>query len=43
MWIEGIKVAITGFSVVFLTLIILALSVKVMSFFCHLYERKGGK
>jgi Na+-transporting methylmalonyl-CoA/oxaloacetate decarboxylase gamma subunit len=43
MWIEATRVAIIGFSIVFITLIILALSVKVMSFFCSLGKKKGGK
>ncbi len=43
MWVEAARVAVLGFSVVFLTLAILAGSVKVMSFFCGLFEKKGGK
>jgi hypothetical protein len=43
MWGEATRVAIVGFSVVFLTLCILAGSVKVMTFFCKLVEKKGGK
>ncbi len=43
MWIEATKVAILGFSVVFLTLAILAVSVKLMSFLCKQIQRKGGK
>ncbi|MEW6267295.1 MAG: OadG family protein [Thermodesulfobacteriota bacterium] len=40
MWIEATEVAIIGFTVVFLTLAILAVSVKVMSFSCRLYLKK---
>jgi Na+-transporting methylmalonyl-CoA/oxaloacetate decarboxylase gamma subunit len=43
MWIEATKVAIMGFSVVFLTLAILAGSVKVMSLVCKRIQKKGGK
>ena len=43
MWSEATRVAIVGFSVVFITLWILAASVKVMTFFCRLSEKKGGK
>jgi Na+-transporting methylmalonyl-CoA/oxaloacetate decarboxylase gamma subunit len=43
MWLEASKVAIMGFSVVFLTLAILAGSVKVMSFCCKRIQKKGGK
>jgi Na+-transporting methylmalonyl-CoA/oxaloacetate decarboxylase gamma subunit len=43
MWTEATRVAIIGFSVVFLTLAILAVSVKVMSFVCKSIQRKGGK
>lgn len=43
MWAEATRVAMIGFSGVFATLIILAASVKVMSFFCRLFEKKGGK
>jgi hypothetical protein len=43
MWLEAIRVAIIGFSVVFIGLSILALSVKVMSIFCRRIEGKGGK
>lgn len=43
MWAEATRVAMIGFSGVFATLIILAASVKVMSFFCRLIEAKGGK
>jgi Na+-transporting methylmalonyl-CoA/oxaloacetate decarboxylase gamma subunit len=43
MWSEATKVAVTGFSVVFITLAILAGSIKVMSFFCKLILKRGGK
>jgi Na+-transporting methylmalonyl-CoA/oxaloacetate decarboxylase gamma subunit len=43
MWPEATKVAIIGFSVVFITLWLLAISVKVMSFFCKKIQHKGGK
>jgi Na+-transporting methylmalonyl-CoA/oxaloacetate decarboxylase gamma subunit len=43
MWSEAVKVAIVGFSVVFITLAILAIGVKVMSFCCNLGRKKGGK
>lgn len=43
MWAEATKVAVIGFSVVFSTLAILAVSVKLMSFFCRQIQRKGGK
>jgi len=43
MWAEATKVAIIGFSVVFMTLAILAVSVKLMSFFVKQIQRKGGK
>jgi Na+-transporting methylmalonyl-CoA/oxaloacetate decarboxylase gamma subunit len=43
MWIEATKVAIMGFSVVFLTLAILAGRVKVMSLVCKRIQKKGGK
>lgn len=42
MWMEATEVAILGFTVVFLTLAILAVSVKVMSFFCRLSFKKGN-
>jgi hypothetical protein len=38
---EAIRVAVVGFSVVFGGLWILALGVKVMSFFCKWVEKKG--
>jgi Na+-transporting methylmalonyl-CoA/oxaloacetate decarboxylase gamma subunit len=40
MWSESIKVAIVGFSVVFGGLWILAISVKIMSSLCKLFEKK---
>jgi Na+-transporting methylmalonyl-CoA/oxaloacetate decarboxylase gamma subunit len=43
MWEEAIKVAIIGFSVVFASLLILTISVRTMSFFCMLMERKGKR
>jgi Na+-transporting methylmalonyl-CoA/oxaloacetate decarboxylase gamma subunit len=43
MWNEATRVAIVGFSVVFITLWILAGSIKVMSFFCKMVDKKGGK
>jgi Na+-transporting methylmalonyl-CoA/oxaloacetate decarboxylase gamma subunit len=43
MWTDALRVAVIGFSVVFLTLVILAISVKIMSFFCKQIQRKGGK
>jgi hypothetical protein len=43
MWAEATRVAAIGFSGVFATLVILAVSVKVMSFFCKRIEGKGGK
>jgi Na+-transporting methylmalonyl-CoA/oxaloacetate decarboxylase gamma subunit len=43
MWTEATRVAVMGFSVVFLTLAILAGSVKVMSFVCRRIQKKGGK
>jgi Na+-transporting methylmalonyl-CoA/oxaloacetate decarboxylase gamma subunit len=43
MWTEATRVAVIGFSVVFITLFILAASVKMMSFFCRMFEGKGGK
>jgi Na+-transporting methylmalonyl-CoA/oxaloacetate decarboxylase gamma subunit len=47
MWSEALRVATLGFSVVFITLLILAISVKVMSFFCRglgkKEVRKAGK
>jgi Na+-transporting methylmalonyl-CoA/oxaloacetate decarboxylase gamma subunit len=43
MWSEATRVASIGFSGVFLTLIILAVSIKIMSFFCRMFDKKGGK
>jgi Na+-transporting methylmalonyl-CoA/oxaloacetate decarboxylase gamma subunit len=43
MWMDATRVAVMGFSVVFLTLAILAGSVKVMSFVCRRIQKKGGK
>jgi Na+-transporting methylmalonyl-CoA/oxaloacetate decarboxylase gamma subunit len=47
MWSEGLRIATMGFSVVFITLLILAISVKVMSFLCRGLSkkvvRKGGE
>jgi hypothetical protein len=43
MWLEATRVALIGFSVVFITLWILALSVKLSTLFCRLIEKKGGK
>ncbi len=43
MWSEALRVATLGFSVVFITLLILAVSVKIMSFLCKGIGRKGGK
>jgi hypothetical protein len=43
MWAEATRVAVIGFSVVFITLWILAASVKVMTFFCRMVDKKGGK
>ncbi len=43
MWAEATKVASIGFSVVFITLLLLAISVKVMSFFCKKIQSRGGK
>lgn len=40
---EGFRVAIIGFSTVFLTLIILELSVNIMSFFVRRFEKKEEK
>ncbi|NWG03357.1 MAG: OadG family protein [Syntrophaceae bacterium] len=41
MWGEAIKVAIVGFLVVFFGLWMLAIGVKIMSFFCRMIEKKG--
>jgi Na+-transporting methylmalonyl-CoA/oxaloacetate decarboxylase gamma subunit len=43
MWSEALRIAVVGFSVVVITLVILAFSVKIMSFLCRLIERKKGK
>lgn len=43
MWLEAIKIAAVGFSVVIITLGILSVSVKIMSFLCRLIERKKGR
>jgi Na+-transporting methylmalonyl-CoA/oxaloacetate decarboxylase gamma subunit len=43
MLLEGVKVAIIGFSTVFLTLIILEISVNLMSFFVRRFEKKEEK
>ena len=40
MWGQAVRVAIVGFSVVFAGLCMLALGVKVMSFFCRLVEKR---
>jgi len=43
MWDEAIRVATIGFSGVFAVLVILTISIKVMSYFCKLIDKKGGK
>jgi len=43
MWTEAIRVAIVGFSVVFLGLIMLAVGVKVMSFLCGIGKGHAKK
>jgi Na+-transporting methylmalonyl-CoA/oxaloacetate decarboxylase gamma subunit len=43
MWDQAIRVAIVGFSVVFAGLWMLAIGVKVMSYFCRLVETKGRR
>jgi Na+-transporting methylmalonyl-CoA/oxaloacetate decarboxylase gamma subunit len=43
MWSEAIVTAVMGVSVVFSTLIILAFSVKLMSFCCNFKWRKQKK
>ncbi|MDD5008051.1 MAG: OadG family protein [Syntrophorhabdaceae bacterium] len=43
MWTDAARVAVIGFSVVFITLLLLAFSVKIMSFVCKRIEKKGGK
>jgi Na+-transporting methylmalonyl-CoA/oxaloacetate decarboxylase gamma subunit len=40
MWGEAIKVAIVGFSAVFVSLLILTASVKIMSLVCMLVQGK---
>jgi Na+-transporting methylmalonyl-CoA/oxaloacetate decarboxylase gamma subunit len=40
---DAIRVSLLGFSVVFLTLIILAISLKAMSFVCKIVEKKEEK
>jgi Na+-transporting methylmalonyl-CoA/oxaloacetate decarboxylase gamma subunit len=40
MWEQAIRVAIVGFSVVFAGLWMLALGVKIMSFFCRMGRKK---
>ncbi|MCX8111503.1 MAG: hypothetical protein N3D15_09710 [Syntrophorhabdaceae bacterium] len=41
MLFEALKIAVTGFIVVMATLSILAFSVKIMSYICILFDRKG--
>ncbi len=41
IWVEATRTAIIGFSVVFITLILLAISVKFMSFVCKAIGNKG--
>ena len=41
MWLQACKVAFVGFSVVFITLAVLAIGIKIMSFCCSLGRRKG--
>ncbi|PIQ44444.1 MAG: hypothetical protein COW04_12900 [Deltaproteobacteria bacterium CG12_big_fil_rev_8_21_14_0_65_43_10] len=43
MWSEALRIGVIGFSVVFITLLILTLSVKVMSFVCKRIEKKRSK
>jgi hypothetical protein len=43
MWNEAIRVAIVGFSVVFGGLCMLAIGVKIMSFFCRLGANRAKK
>ena len=43
MWTEALRVAIIGFTVVFATLLILAISVKIMSLLCNYMGAKKGK
>jgi Na+-transporting methylmalonyl-CoA/oxaloacetate decarboxylase gamma subunit len=40
MWGQAVRVAVVGFSVVFTGLCMLALGVKIMSFFCRLVEKR---
>jgi Na+-transporting methylmalonyl-CoA/oxaloacetate decarboxylase gamma subunit len=40
MWGEAIRVAIVGFSIVFGGLCMLAVGIKIMSFFCRLALKK---
>ena len=40
MLLEGLKIAIIGFSTVFLTLVLLEVSVNLMSFFVRRFEKK---
>jgi Na+-transporting methylmalonyl-CoA/oxaloacetate decarboxylase gamma subunit len=41
MWADAVRVAIVGFSVVFVGLWMLALGVKIMSFFCRVARKKA--
>ncbi len=41
MWGQAVRVAVIGFSVVFAGLCMLAIGVKIMSFFCRLVERRA--
>jgi Na+-transporting methylmalonyl-CoA/oxaloacetate decarboxylase gamma subunit len=43
MWNDVVRTAAIGFSVVFITLWLLAVTVKVMSFLVRAFEKKGGK
>jgi Na+-transporting methylmalonyl-CoA/oxaloacetate decarboxylase gamma subunit len=46
IWAEGARVALLGFSVVFITLMLLAIGVKIMSFCCMRLvdkKKKGGR
>lgn len=43
MLLEGLRVALIGFFTVFVTLIILEMSVNIMSFFVRKLEKKEGK
>jgi hypothetical protein len=43
MWSEAAGVAIIGSGVVFITLVLLAFSIRIMSFVCVRIVRKGGK